>query len=74
MTTEESRSSKSKQRNEILRYSGVATKMGIIIGLSVYAGIKLDQHYSEGGKLWTVSLALVGTIVAVYQVIKDLIK
>lgn len=74
MTSDEKQSSKKKQRNEILRYSGVATKMAAIIGLMVYAGIKLDANYSDGGKLWTVSFALVGTIVAVYQVIKDLIR
>ena len=67
-------SSKSKQRNEIMRYSGIATKMGVIIAVMVYAGIKLDEHYSDGGRMWTIILALVGTIAAVYQVIRDLIK
>jgi hypothetical protein len=57
-----------------MRYTGVATKMAAIIGVSVYSGIKLDENFSDGGKLWTVGLALVGTVFAVYQVIKDLIR
>ncbi len=72
--TEEKKSSKKKQPNEVLRYSGMATKMAVIIGVSVYSGIKLDENFSDGGKLWTVGLALVGTVFAVYQVIKDLIR
>ncbi|MFT6726704.1 MAG: hypothetical protein ACI9RU_001758 [Litorivivens sp.] len=72
--TEEKQSTKKKQRNEVMRYTGVATKMAIIIGVSVYSGIKLDEKFSDGGKLWTVGLALIGTVFAVYQVIKDLIR
>ena len=72
--TEEKKSSKKKQRNEVMRYTGVATKMAIIIGVCVYSGIKLDENFSDGGKLWTVGLALLGTVFAVYQVIKDLIR
>jgi hypothetical protein len=57
-----------------MRYSGMATQMGITIGLGVWGGMKLDEKFSDGGKGFTLTLSLVSVIVAMYMVIKDLIK
>jgi len=62
-----------QRSNDFLRYSGMATQMAITIGLCVWAGLKLDA-YLHTGRLFTLVLSLVGVIVAMYFVIKDLTR
>ncbi|MFZ4784895.1 MAG: AtpZ/AtpI family protein [Flavobacteriales bacterium] len=57
-----------------MRYSGMATQMGITIALGVWGGMKLDEKFSGGGKGFTLTLSLVSVIVAMYMAIKDLMK
>lgn len=68
---EERKSSKNKRPEEFLRYSGMATKMALVIGAAVYGGIKLDVL--QGGKfpVWTLVLSLAGVAAAIYFVIRD---
>lgn len=54
-----------------MRYTGMATKMGVVIFLAVYGGIKLDEQTSSEFPLWTLVLSLIGVAAAIYFVIKD---
>ena len=62
---------KNKRPNEALKYTGIATKMAIIIGAGVYGGIKLDELSSLDFPLWTLVLSLISVVLAIYQIIKD---
>lgn len=70
----ESPKPKRPQSNAFMRYSGMATQMGITIALGVWGGMKLDEKFSGGGKGFTLTLSLVSVIVAMYMAIKDLMK
>lgn len=62
---------KSKQPNDFLRYTGMATKMAVVIALAVYSGIKLDKSNTVEFPIWTLVLSLVGVAAAIYFVIRD---
>lgn len=62
---------KRERPNEALKYTGIATKMAVIIGAGVYGGIKLDEQSSSDFPLWTLVLSIVSVILAIYQIIKD---
>lgn len=55
------------------RYSGVAIQMGIIIFLGTYGGIKLDEYISTS-PLFTLVGSLGSIVLAIYVVVKDVIK
>jgi ATP synthase protein I len=71
---QESLKPKRQQSNSILRFSGMATQMAVIIALGVWGGMKLDAHWNAGGRGYTIAGALLGVSVAMYSVIKDLSK
>jgi len=48
--------------------------MGVIIGLSSWGGVKLDEHYQNKTPVFTIILSLAGIGIALYLVIKDLIN
>ncbi|MGE4290280.1 MAG: AtpZ/AtpI family protein [Salinivirgaceae bacterium] len=56
------------------RYSGLAFEMLGIIALGTWGGIKLDEHYSGEFPLWTLVLSLFSVFVALYLVLKDLLR
>lgn len=62
-----------QRSNDFLRYSGMAVQMAVTIGLSVWAGQKLDAYLATG-RLFTLILSLLGVVVAMYYVIKDLTR
>ncbi|MEZ4792920.1 MAG: AtpZ/AtpI family protein [Gelidibacter sp.] len=64
---------KGKQLNSYANYSSIGIQMFAIIGIGSYAGVKLDEHFSNGGKLWTVIFSLVSVIMAVVFVIRRII-
>lgn len=59
--------------NAFLKYSGMATQMAITILLAVFLGRWLDEKYATN-KTWTVVLSIVGVSVAMYNVIKNLLR
>ncbi len=63
-----------KRSNAFLKYTSMTTQMGLTIGLAVWAGIKLDQKFPNNYHAWTLTLAMIGVGVAMYMVIKDLLK
>jgi apolipoprotein N-acyltransferase len=55
------------------RFSGIVIQMGLIIGFFSWLGVFLDGKFSSG-KLWTVVLSLSGVSIALYLIIKEVIK
>lgn len=55
------------------RFSAIVIQMGIIIGLFSWLGTYLDKT-QETGKMWTVILSLSGVTIALYLIIKEVIK
>ncbi len=60
-----------RRPNDFYRYSGMAIKMAIVIGLAVYAGIKLDENNESQTPWFTLLLALLGVGMAIYIVIRE---
>ena len=64
---------KSPINNSYLKYSGMAIQMALTIGLFVWMGLQLDSHFSTG-KTYTLIGSLLGVVVAMFRVIKDLTR
>jgi len=62
------------QGNTVLRYTSIATQMGITIFLGVWLGMKADNHWSSKIPIYTLIGSLTGVVVAVYRVIRDVMK
>jgi len=63
---------KRKADTAYLKYSAAAFQMLAVIGLSVYAGIKLDDHFQHELRWITALLGIFGVILAIYFLIKQL--
>jgi F0F1-type ATP synthase assembly protein I len=60
--------------HSILRYTSMATQMGITIFLGVWGGIKLDDYLQFETPVMTLVGSLLGVVVAVYIVIRDVLR
>ncbi len=60
--------------NSVLRYTSVATQMGLTIFLGVWGGMKLDHHFGFKTPIMTLVLSLLGVVLAVYLVIRDVMR
>ena len=56
------------------KYSGIAFQMLAIIGLSTWLGTWLDGHFYSKNPWFTITLMLLGLLLALYQVIRSLTK
>jgi ATP synthase protein I len=63
-----------KQPNQFLRFSNLGIQMGVIIGLSTWGGMKLDEHFGTRKPYITIVLSLLGIGAALYVVIRDVTK
>jgi F0F1-type ATP synthase assembly protein I len=63
---------KSAQPNDFLKYTGMATKMAVVILGGVYFGRWLDKE--KDFPLFTLIFSLLAVAVAIYIVIKDTSK
>jgi F0F1-type ATP synthase assembly protein I len=52
----------------------MATQMGITIFLGVWGGMKLDKIFPQRVPIFTLILSLAGVVIAIYMVIKDVLK
>lgn len=69
-TAEEEAIQKSKKQVSFLKYSGMATQMGAVIGLFIFVGLKLDTWL--GTKVIFVLIgALLGVGLSLYSFIKQ---
>ena len=65
---------KRKQPNSFLKYSGMAGQMIAIILVFAFGGIKLDEYLATSKPFYTGGLTILGVVLAMYFMIKDLIK
>jgi hypothetical protein len=60
--------------NAFLRYTSMCTQMAIIILIGVWGGKKLDEKFPREFPLFTLLCAIASVFIAIYLVIKDLLK
>jgi F0F1-type ATP synthase assembly protein I len=60
--------------HSILRYTSMATQMAITIFLGVWGGMKLDQSFQFEKPVMTLICSLLGVVLAVYIVIRDVLR
>jgi len=60
--------------NNYARFTGIGFQMLATIGLGVFAGIKLDEHYPNQHQLFTIICSLASICIAIYSVIKQVNK
>lgn len=65
---------KKNSLNSYARYSSIAMQMLVIILLGIWGGVKLDGLLNFRFPLFTVLLSIISVGLAIYVVIKDLIK
>ena len=65
---------KKKQLTGVVKYSGLAFQMIVIILLVLYAGMKLDEYLEKEFPLFTIIGAFLGVILSLYFALKDLLK
>lgn len=65
---------KRNQLNKYLQFVNIAFQMGVIITAGVFLGIWLDQKFPNKYSAFTISCALLGVFVALYQVIRGVIN
>jgi F0F1-type ATP synthase assembly protein I len=62
---------KNNPLNSYARFSTIGFQMIVIIGLGVFAGVKLDDKYPNKYKLFTIILSLLSIAIALYSMIKQ---
>lgn len=65
---------KKKQFTGVLKYSGLAFQMIVIILLVLYAGLKLDEYLQKEFPLFTIIGAFLGVLLSLYFALKDIIR
>ncbi len=65
---------KNKGLGDYARYTGIAAQMAVIIFLTTWGGIKLDQLAGFSNPVFTIILSLLGVFAAIYTAIKDFLK
>lgn len=65
---------KKKNLNNFAKYSGIAFQMLATIGVFTFAGYKIDAYRHSKTPLFTAILSIVGVVLSLYQVVKQLNK
>ena len=79
-TMEEQEKEKNRKNQEsnplkaYARYSGLVIQMIVIILVTTFCGIKLDELLKMNTPVFTIVLSLLGVFAGIYIVIKDFIK
>lgn len=60
--------------NAILRYSGMAMQMMVIIVAGALGGMWLDGRYPTYAPLFTGGLTVLSVVIAMYTAVKDLLR
>lgn len=63
-----------EQLNAYARYSSIAIQMFAIIGIGSFAGVKLDEYFSNINNVLTIILSLLSVIIAIIFVIRQIIS
>lgn len=65
---------KKKALKAYARYSSIAFQMLVIILAGVFGGRELDRWLDIGFPLFTLIFTILGVVLAIYSVIRDLLK
>lgn len=65
---------KQKQANSYIRYAGISTQMAVTIGLFAFVGVKLDSYFSTEKPICTALFALLGVMLAIFVLIREVQK
>ena len=65
---------KRKQLSGVIKYSGLAFQMIVVILVVLYGGMKLDEYLEKEFPLFTILGAFLGVILSLYFALKDFIK
>lgn len=65
---------KDKGLGNLVKYSGLGFQMLATIGIFAFAGYKIDEYLKHQTLLVTAILSLIGVMISLYQVIKELSK
>lgn len=57
-----------------MHLSGAGIQMVLIIGIFVFAGRKLDQHFLSGKPWWTLGLSILGVIISLVFMVRAFSK
>lgn len=60
-----------KQPSKWAAMINIPFQMGVIIFVFTYAGMWLDEKYSNGSSTWTIVLSLLSVFFALYNVIRQ---
>jgi len=63
---------KDKGAANFIKFTGLGFQMLVIIGLFTFAGYKIDSYRSNDKPLFVALLGVLGVIVSLYQVIRQL--
>ncbi|WP_316746368.1 AtpZ/AtpI family protein [Pedobacter gandavensis] len=63
-----------KNVNNFAKYSSISFQMLATIGLFAFAGYKIDEYQQSKQPIYTAILGLLGVVVSLYQVVKQLNK
>lgn len=63
-----------KNRNNFAKYSAISFQMLATIGLFAFAGYKIDEYQHSKQPIYAAILGLLGVVVSLYQVVKQLNK
>lgn len=66
--------SQQEQPNLFFKYGNIALQMAVIIGLSTWGGVKLDEYYQNSTPVFTIILSLLGIAASLYIALKDFIN
>lgn len=65
---------KKKDVNNFAKYSSISFQMLATIGVFAFIGYKLDQYKQTKAPIFTAVFSLIGVIISLYQVVKQLNK
>ena len=65
---------KKKSVNNFARYSSISFQMLATIGVFAFIGYKLDAYQHTKTPIYTATFCLVGVVISLYQVVKQLNK
>ncbi len=77
MPHQKSPKKKSQNRENLsnyAKYSGIAFQMILIIIAGLYLGIKMDKWFHTNDPVFTAIFTLLGVILAIYTIIKDVLR
>ncbi len=63
-----------KGLNNFARYTSISFQMLVTIGLFAFAGYKIDAYRNSKTPIFTAILSLMGVVLSLYQVVRQLNK